>query len=98
MKKYLFVGERRSELAKKMNVTWVDRRLAAAHLSKAVENIGIKWDECTFLNVFEDDINDIKSLMGLLLEWAEKSRKNLKSTKLSMNSFIIPQPEGVSET
>ena len=45
MKKYLFVGERRSELAIKMNVTWVDKRLAAAHLSKAVEAIGIKWDD-----------------------------------------------------
>lgn len=37
MKKYLFVGEERSETAKRMNVTWVDKRLTAAHLSKAVE-------------------------------------------------------------
>ena len=46
MKKYLFVGEKRSEMAKKMNVTWVDKRLCAGHLSKAVENIGIDWSEC----------------------------------------------------
>jgi hypothetical protein len=37
MKKYLFVGERRSPTAIRMNVTWVDKRLCAGHLSKAVE-------------------------------------------------------------
>jgi hypothetical protein len=37
MKKYLFVGEQRSELAKKMNVTWKDKRLAAAPLYKAIK-------------------------------------------------------------
>jgi len=35
MKKYLFVGERRSPTAIRMNVTWVDKRLAAGHLYKA---------------------------------------------------------------
>ena len=48
MKKYLFVGEQRSERAKQMNVTWIDKRLCAGHLSKAVEAIGIDWSECVF--------------------------------------------------
>jgi hypothetical protein len=56
MKKYLFVGEKRSETAKKMNVTWVDKRLCAGHLSKAVEAISIDWNECVFLNVFEREL------------------------------------------
>ncbi len=72
MKKYLFVGEKRSELAKKMNVTWVDRKFAAAHLLKAVENLGINWKECAFLNVFEDDIKEIKSFNGVVVEMGRK--------------------------
>ena len=64
MKKYLFVGERRSDTAIRMNVTWVDKRLAAAHLSKAVEALGINWDDCAFNNVFEDNIEDILSFKG----------------------------------
>ena len=41
MKKYLFVGEERSNRAIEMNVTWRDKRLCAGHLSKALEHIGI---------------------------------------------------------
>jgi len=41
MYKYLFVGEERSETAKRMNVTWRDKRLCAGHLFKALESIGI---------------------------------------------------------
>jgi len=46
-KNFLFVGEERSPTAIRMGVTWKDKRLAAAHLSKAVEALGIPWDECS---------------------------------------------------
>ena len=72
MKKYLFVGEQRSERAKQMNVTWVDKRLCAGHLSKAVEAIGINWSECAFKNVFEDDINEIRTFEGVVIAMGRK--------------------------
>lgn len=94
MKKYLFVGERRSELAKKMNVTWIDKRLAAAHLSKAVENLGISWDECAFLNVFEDDINDIRSFKGVVIGMGRKVEKELKKHQISHEFIYHPATRG----
>jgi len=90
MKKYLFVGERRSELAKKMNVTWVDRRLAAAHLSKAVENLGIDWNECAFLNVFEDNVEDIRNFKGVIVGMGRKVERELN--KLGIRHEFIYHP------
>lgn len=94
IKKYLFVGEKRSELAKKMNVTWVDRRLAAAHLSKAVENIGINWNECAFINVFEDDINNIKSFKGVVIGMGRKVEKELKKHQIDHEFIYHPATRG----
>ncbi len=94
MKKYLFVGERRSELAKKMNVTWVDKRLAAAHLSKAVENLGINWNECAFLNVFEDDIDQIKSFKGIIVAMGRKVEKELKKHQIEHEFIYHPATRG----
>ena len=94
VKKYLFVGEKRSELAKKMNVTWIDRRLAAAHLSKAVENIGINWNECAFINVFEDDINNIKSFKGVVIGMGRKVEKELKKHQIDHEFIYHPATRG----
>jgi hypothetical protein len=93
-KKYLFVGEKRSELAKKMNVTWVDRRLAAAHLSKAVENLGINWDECAFLNVFEDKIEDILSFKGVIIAMGRKVERELKKHQIEHEFIYHPATRG----
>lgn len=94
MKKYLFVGEKRSELAIKMKVTWVDKRLAASHLSKAVENIGIKWDECDFKNIFEDNIEDIISFKGIIIGMGRKVEKELKKYKISHEFIYHPATRG----
>jgi hypothetical protein len=94
MKKYLFVGERRSELAKKMNVTWVDRRLCAGHLSKAVENIGINWNDCLFLNVFEDDLNDIKNFKGVIIAMGRTVERELKKHQIQHEFIYHPATRG----
>ena len=94
MKKYLFVGEKRSDRAIQMNVTWVDKRLAAAHLSKAVENIGIDWNECAFLNVFEDEINDIKSFEGIVVAMGRKVEKELKKHQIDHLFIYHPATRG----
>lgn len=94
MKKYLFVGERRSPTAIRMNVTWKDKRLAAAHLSKAVENIGINWDECEFMNVFEDDINEIHKFEGVIVGMGRKVERELKKLGIEHEFIYHPATRG----
>ena len=43
MLRYVFVGDRRSELAKRRNVTWADRQLAAKTLFAALEPLGLVY-------------------------------------------------------
>lgn len=73
----MFVGERRSNKAIQMGVTWKDKRLAASHLYKALTNIGIEWEECEFKNVYEDDIEDIRSFRGPIVAMGRKVEKEL---------------------
>jgi len=94
MNKFLFVGEERSNRAIEMGVTWKDRRLAAAHLSKAVEALGILWDECTFKNVFEDDIEDIKSFDGIIVGMGRKVERELKKHQISHLYIHHPAARG----
>ena len=94
MKKYLFVGEERSETAKRMNVTWVDKRLAAVHLSKAVEFIGIDWNECAFKNVFEDKIEDIMSFKGVIIAMGRKVERELKKHQIEHEFIYHPATRG----
>jgi hypothetical protein len=94
MKKYLFIGEKRSERAIKMNVTWVDKRLAASHLSKAVEAIGISWDECDFKNVFEDKIEDIMSSKCIIIAMGRKVEKELKKHQIQHEFIYHPATRG----
>jgi hypothetical protein len=94
MKKYLFVGEKRSERAIQMNVTWVDKRLAAAHLSKAVEAIGINWDDCDFKNVFEDKIEDIMSSKCIIIAMGRKVERELKKHQIPHEFIYHPATRG----
>lgn len=94
MKKYLFVGERRSNLAIKMNVTWVDKRLAASHLSKAVEALGIDWNDCAFKNVFEDKIEDIMSFKGVIIAMGRKVERELKKHQIQHEFIYHPATRG----
>ena len=94
MKNFLFVGEKRSPTAIRMNVTWKDRRLAATHLSKAVEALGIPWNECTFLNVYEDDIEDIKSFNGIVVAMGRKVESELKKHQIKHEYIHHPAARG----
>lgn len=94
MKKYLFVGERRSNTAIRMNVTWVDKRLCASHLSKAVENIGINWNECAFLNVFENDIQEIRKFKGIVVAMGRKVERELKKIGVKHEFIYHPATRG----
>jgi hypothetical protein len=95
MKKYLFVGEKRSELAKKMNVTWVDKHLAAAPLYRALKNIDICWNDCAFVNVFEDDINDIRVFKGIVIAMGRKVERELKKHQIEHEFIYHPATRGI---
>jgi hypothetical protein len=94
MKKILFVGEERSATAIRMNVTWKDRRLAAAHLSKATDALGLDWNKLCFKNVFEDDIEDIRSFDGIVVAMGRKVEKQLKKHKIEHEFIYHPATRG----
>ena len=94
MKNFLFVGEERSPRAIEMGVTWKDKRLAAAHLSKAVEALGIPWDECMFLNVYEDDIRHIKCFEGIIVAMGRKVERELKKHQIPHEYIHHPAARG----
>lgn len=94
MKNLLFVGEERSPTAIRMNVTWKDRRLAAAHLSKATDALGLDWNKLCFKNVFEDDIEDIRSFDGIVVAMGRKVERELKKHKIQHEFIYHPATRG----
>lgn len=94
MKNLLFVGEERSPTAIRMNVTWKDKRLAAAHLSKATDALGLDWEQLTFKNVYEDDIEDIRSFDGIVVAMGRKVERELKKHKISHLYIHHPAARG----
>jgi len=91
---FLFVGEERSPTAIRMGVTWKDRRLAAAHLSKATDALGIDWDSLCFLNVYEDDIEDIRSFDGIVVAMGRKVERELKKHQIEHEYIHHPAARG----
>jgi len=94
MNKILFVGEERSSTAIRMGVTWKDRRLAAAHLSKATDALGIDWKTLCFKNVYEDDIEDIRSFEGIIVAMGRKVEKELKKHQIEHLYIHHPAARG----
>jgi len=94
VKKYLFVGEERSPTAIEKGWTWKDRRLAAAHLSKATDALGLDWDSLCFKNVFEDDIEDIKSFDGIVIAMGRKVERELKKHQIEYEFIYHPATRG----
>lgn len=94
VKNILFVGEKRSSTAIKKGWTWKDKRLAAAHLSKATDALGLDWNKLSFKNVFEDDIDDIKSFDGIVVAMGRKVEKELKKHHIPYSYIHHPAARG----
>ena len=94
MQNFLFVGEERSPRAIEMGVTWKDRRLAAAHLSKATDALGLDWNSLCFRNVYEDDIEDIKSFEGIVVAMGRKVERELKKHQIEHEYIHHPAARG----
>jgi hypothetical protein len=70
MKRYLFVGEKRSPTAIRMGVTWEDGRLCAKNLHEALLACGIApLTQCTYTNAFNDDGSKNGCLLDLMRPW-----------------------------
>ena len=104
MKKYLFVGEKRSALARKMGVTWKDGRLAASHLFKALNHCNIERNNCDFKNVFREILSDdivnktairqIKQFDGIVIAMGRKVEKVLKNNNINHEFIYHPATRG----
>jgi hypothetical protein len=104
MSKYLFVGEKRSALARKMNVTWEDGRLAAKHLFTALERSDIEVANCDFKNVFREileynqvnktAVREIKKFDGIVVAMGRKVEKVLKENNIEHKFIYHPATRG----
>ncbi|MBS1722475.1 MAG: hypothetical protein JSS66_05650 [Armatimonadetes bacterium] len=54
MRQFLFIGERRSNTAIRMGVTWTDGRLCASTLFDALSRVGVDPSRQRFMNAFTD--------------------------------------------
>ncbi len=104
MNKILFVGEKRSPMARKMKVTWKDGRLAAKHLFTAIEHTGLDVSNCDFMNVYreilaEDVVNKnalaiIKNFNGKVVAMGRKVEKVLKNEGIDHEFVYHPATRG----
>ena len=102
--KILFVGEKRSPLARKMKVTWKDGRLAGKHLMTAIERAKLDVENCDFMNVFreilaEDIVNKnavatIKNFNGTVVAMGRKVEKVLKNEGINHEFIYHPATRG----
>ena len=104
MKRYLFVGEKRSPLARKMNVTWEDGRLGAKHLFAALDHIGLEVSNCHFKNVYREilsenivnktAVREIKRFDGVVVAMGRKVERVLKNEGIEHEFIYHPATRG----
>ena len=92
--KYLFVGENRSYLAKKMKVTWKDGRLAAKQLFDALDAIGFPKNQCEFCNWFEGGKGMVRNWDGPIVAMGTKVQKALRAEGINFLPLIHPAARG----
>ena len=102
--KILFVGEKRSPLARKMGVTWKDGRLAAKHLHKALEFCNIDITNCDFKNVFREilaenivnktAVREIRRFDGIVVAMGRKVERVLKNNDIEHEFVYHPATRG----
>ncbi len=93
--KYLFVGEERSKLARKMNVTWRDGRLAAKQLFDALDAVHIKVKDCEFCNWFEGGDKKAKRWKeGEVVAMGRKVQKAMTEAGIPYIPIVHPAARG----
>jgi len=94
----VFIGEKRSNRAKKMRVRWEDGRLAAKQLFDALGSCGINPQDCLFINWFERGtkkrIRALKEQGATLIGMGRVVQKALTEQKISHLSLVHPAARG----
>lgn len=95
MIRYLFVGEKRSELAIKMNVTWIDGRLAAKQLFDALKENNINPQDHYFTNWFERGTKtSVREFPGVVVAMGNKVANALSKAKIKHIKIVHPAARG----
>ena len=97
MQTILFIGEQRSQKAKKMGVHWKDGRLAAKQLFDALRYCGIDPTQHLYVNVWEKLGTNIRSIVnhnGLRVAMGDKVSNFLKAAKVEHVKITHPAARG----
>jgi len=91
----LFVGEKRSELAKKMKVTWKDGKLAAKQLFDALRANGVDPEDCEFANWWESrKRNYIRNYQGRIFAMGQLVQNALAAEGIKHTPIVHPAARG----
>ena len=92
----LFVGEKRSTRAIKMNYTLRDGRLAGKQLFDALEYCGISPSKQEFCNWFEKGGKiKVKEWKGIIIAMGNKVGRELTDRKITHIKIIHPAARGI---
>lgn len=93
----LFIGEKRSNKAIQMNVTWKNGKLAAKQLFDALIECKIPLDNCLFYNLWNDDnslnIEDLPR-SDITIGLGKKVQKKLDQMNIKHLKMIHPAARG----
>jgi hypothetical protein len=91
----LFVGEKRSNRAIELKVTWKDGALAGKQLFDALHSIGIDPHQCNFCNIFErGGKSTIKQHNGTIIGMGKKVQIELDRLDIPHVKIIHPAARG----
>jgi hypothetical protein len=93
--KFLFVGEKRSQLSLKMNVTWKDGRLAAKQLFDCLIMIGVDPKIQEFENWFDGDKDKIRKYKGIIVAMGGKVQLALSRENIKFIPIYHPATRGI---
>lgn len=95
MSQLLFVGERRSNKAKTMDVRWQDGALAAKPLFEALRECGINPVDCTFVNWFEGGKAATRRHVGVVVAMGNKVQQALDAEGINYIPLVHPAARGL---
>lgn len=97
--RFLFVGEKRSNLAIKMKVTWKDGNLAAKQLFDALNHCGIDPKQQEFVNLFErGGKKRVREYKGRIVAMGNKVSNGLLKMRIPHIKIVHPAARGKIRT
>lgn len=90
----LFVGERRSERAKQLNVTWRDGALAGKQLFDALRKVGFEPTEAEYCNLFEGKLKFVRRHRGPVVAMGKIVQERLRKEGIQFIPMIHPAARG----